>query len=92
MVLTVQQGYIEFLKYVFSFGCIRSQLQHVGHFTVLLGLFSSCGSWALEYRLGSCGTPGQLPHNMWRLPGAGIKPVSPALAGGFITTGPPGKS
>ena len=29
---------------------------------------------------------------MWTLPRAGIKPVSPALAGGFLTTGPPGKS
>ena len=26
------------------------------------------------------------------LPGPGIEPVSPALAGGFLTTGPPGKS
>ena len=25
-------------------------------------------------------------------PGSGIEPVSPALTGGFITTGPPGKS
>ena len=29
---------------------------------------------------------------MWDLPGAGLKPVSPALAGGFLTTAPPGKS
>ena len=29
---------------------------------------------------------------MWDLPGLGIKPVSPALAGRFLTTGPPGKS
>ena len=29
---------------------------------------------------------------MWDLPGSGIKPVSPALASGFLTTGPPGKS
>ena len=28
---------------------------------------------------------------MWDLPGSGIEPVSPALAGGFLTTGPPGK-
>ena len=28
---------------------------------------------------------------MWDLPGPGIKPVSPALAGGFLTTAPPGK-
>ena len=32
------------------------------------------------------------PHSMWDLPRPGIKPVSPALAGGFLTTGPPGKS
>ena len=28
---------------------------------------------------------------MWNLPGPGIKPVFPALAGGFSTTGPPGE-
>ena len=28
----------------------------------------------------------------WNLPGPGIKPVSPALAGGFLSTVPPGKS
>ena len=27
---------------------------------------------------------------MWDLPGPGIEPVSPALAGRFLTTGPPG--
>ena len=29
---------------------------------------------------------------MWDLPGTGIELVSPALAGGFLTTAPPGKS
>ena len=28
---------------------------------------------------------------MWNLPQAGIKPVFPALAGGYCTTGTPGK-
>ena len=28
---------------------------------------------------------------MWDLPGPGIEPISPALAGRFLTTGPPGK-
>ena len=32
------------------------------------------------------------PHRIWNLPGPGIEPVSPALAGGFLTTGPPGWS
>ena len=27
----------------------------------------------------------------WDLPGSGIKPVPPALAGGLLTTEPPGK-
>ena len=29
---------------------------------------------------------------MWDLPGPGLEPVSPALAGRFLTTTPPGKS
>ena len=29
---------------------------------------------------------------MWNLPGPGLEPMSPALAGGFLTTAPPGKS
>ena len=28
---------------------------------------------------------------MWDLLGPGLEPVSPALAGGFLTTAPPGK-
>ena len=28
----------------------------------------------------------------WDLPGPGLEPMSPALAGGFLTTAPPGKS
>ena len=28
---------------------------------------------------------------MWDLPGPGLEPVSPALAGGFLTTVPPQK-
>ena len=34
---------------------------------------------------------GLLLCGMWDLPGPGLKPVSPALAGGFLTTAPPGK-
>ena len=29
---------------------------------------------------------------MWNIPGPGIEPVFPTLAGGFLTTGSPGKS
>ena len=35
---------------------------------------------------------GYLLHSMWDLPRPGIEPVSPALAGGFLTTVPPGES
>ena len=52
---------------------------------------SSCGSWALERGLSSCGARALLLR-MWDLPGPGLEPVSPALAGGFLTTAPPGKS
>ena len=52
---------------------------------------SSCGSWALERRLSSCDARGKLLHGMWDLPGPGIKAMSPALAGGFLTTAPRGK-
>ena len=53
--------------------------------------FSSCGTWALERRLRSCGARAELLHGMWDLPGPGLEPVSPALAGGFLTTVPPRK-
>ena len=52
---------------------------------------SSRGSRALEHRLSSCGTWIQLLHGMWDLPRPGLEPMSPALAGGFLTTAPPGK-
>ena len=42
-------------------------------------------------RLSSCGSRAQLFRSMWDLPRPGLEPVSPALAGGFLTTAPPGK-
>ena len=53
---------------------------------------SSCGSRALDRRLSSCGAWAELLPGMWDLPGPGLEPVSPALAGGFLTTASPGKS
>ena len=53
---------------------------------------SSCDTRALERRLSSCGSQVQLLRNMWDLPGPGLEPVSPALAGGFLTTVPLGQS
>lgn len=34
----------------------------------------------------------QLLRGPWDLPRPGTEPASPALAGGFLTSGPPGKS
>ena len=42
-------------------------------------------------RLSNCGSRAQLLRGMWGLPRPGLEPVSPALAGRFSTTAPPGK-
>ena len=42
-------------------------------------------------RLSNCGSWAQLLCGMWDLPRPGLEPVSPALAGRFSTTAPPGK-
>ena len=43
-------------------------------------------------RLSSCGAPAQLLRGTWDPPRPGLEPVSPALAGRFSTTAPPGKT
>ena len=52
--------------------------------------FSLQGSQALEHRLNRCGTGASLLLGTWDLPRPGIKPMSPALAGRFLFTMPPG--
>ena len=42
-------------------------------------------------RLSNCGSWAQLLRGMLDLPRPGLEPVSPALAGRFSTTAPPGK-
>ena len=42
-------------------------------------------------RLSNCGSRAQLLRGMWGLPRPGLEPMSPALAGKFSTTAPPGK-
>ena len=48
--------------------------------------FFSCRAWTLEHRLNSCGL-GLIA--LWHV--GSSRSVSPALAGGFFTTEPPGK-
>ena len=42
-------------------------------------------------RLSNCGSRAQPLRGMWDPPRPGLEPVSPALAGRFSTTAPPGK-
>ena len=75
-----------------GFSCCAAQALGARASVVVAHGLSSCGSWALEHSLSSCGARAQLLCGMWDLPGPGLEPVSPALAGGFLTTVPPGKS
>ena len=43
------------------------------------------------HRLSNCGSRARLLRSMWDLPRPGLEPMSPALAGRFSTTAPPGK-
>ena len=63
---------------------VEHRLEHVG--------FRACGSGARELGLSSWGTQASLLLGLWELPGPGVKLVSPALAGKFFTTEPPGKA
>ena len=63
------------------------------------GGFCCCSAWGLDTRLQWLRSVGfstwcsraELPFGMLNLPGSRIKPVSPALAGRFLTTRPPEK-
>ena len=65
-------------------------------FIAVRGPLTIAASLAAEHRLqtrrlSSCGSQAQLLRGMWDLPGPGLEPMSPTLAGGFATTAPPGK-
>ena len=63
-----------------------------GAWASLLGGFSCCGVWLLSVGDRSCAARTELLRGKWNLPRPETKPVFPALAGRFLTTGPPGKS
>ena len=67
-----------------------SLLQCTGFSRRQLPLLRSTGS-GVQASVVVCGTWGQLLRGMWDLPRPGIEPMSPALAGGFQSTVPPGK-
>ena len=64
-------------------------------FIVVHGPLTVAASLVVEHRLqtrrlSSCGSRAQLLCGMWDLPRPGLEPMSPALAGRFSTTVPPG--
>ena len=60
-------------------------------FIAVRGPLTIAASLGAEHRLNNCGSRAQLLRGMWDLPRPGLEPVSPALAGRFSTTAPPGK-
>ena len=65
-------------------------------FIVVHGPLTIAASRVAEHRLqtrrlSNCGSRAQLLRGTWDLPRPGFEPVSPALAGRFSTTAPPGK-
>ena len=65
-------------------------------FIAVRGPLTIAASVAAEHRLqmrrlSNCGSRAQVLRGMWDLPRPGLEPVSPALAGRFSTTAPPGK-
>ena len=65
-------------------------------FIAVRGPLTVAASLVAEHRLqtrrpSNCGSRAQLLCSMWYLPRPGLEPVSPALAGRFPITAPPGK-
>ena len=65
-------------------------------FIAVRGPLTIAASLVVEHRLqmcrlSNCGSRAQLLRGMWDLPRPGLEPMSPALAGRFSTTAPPGK-
>ena len=65
-------------------------------FIAMRGPLTITASPAAEHRLqtrrlSNCGSRAQPLRGMWDPPRPGLEPVSPALAGRFSTTAPPGK-
>ena len=91
--------------YLFIFGCVGSSFHARAFsscgkrgplFIAVHGPFTLAASLVAGHRLqtrrlSSCGSRAQLLHGIWEFPRPGLEPVSPALAGRFSTTAPPGK-
>ena len=74
-----------------GFSCCGARALGTRASVVVARGLSSRGLRGLEHRLSSCGAQAWLLRGMCDLPRPGLDPVSPALAGGFLTAAPPGK-
>ena len=74
------------LLFLRSMGCRHAGFSSWGTRTQQLQLLGSRAQAQQLWR-----TDLTLLRGVWELPGPGLEPVSPALAGGFLTTAPPGK-
>ena len=93
-----------FLKICFWLHCVFIAVQRLSLVTVsgaALWLWCLVFSWQCCFcraqALGGvgierCGARAELFCDVWNLPGPGVEPMSPALAGGLLTTRPQGKS
>ena len=91
--------------YLFIYGCVGSSFcarafsscgKRGPLFITVCGPLTIVASLVAEHRLqtrrlSNCGSRAHLLHGMWDLPRPGLEPMSPALAGRFSTTAPPGK-
>ena len=75
---------------VVSGGC--SSMHYVSFSLPCLLLLQSMGSRCLGVSSAACRLSTVVLSSMWNLSGPGIEPMSPALAGKFLSTVPPGKS
>ena len=74
-----------------GFSCCGARAVGVWASVVVAHGLSSCSLRAVEHKCSSCWMGLVAPWHVgssW----TGIEPMSPALAGGFLTTAPPGKS
>ena len=74
-----------------GFSCCGARALGAQASVVVAHRLSSCGWRALERRLSSCGAWASLLRGMWDLPRPGLGPMSPALAGRFLSIAPRGK-
>ena len=87
---TRRKGAELFSSSIYFFGCIGSHLQRTESFLVALRLLSRWGAGSVSVARGlTCPATGGISLIVSQ---PGIEPSSPALEGGFLTTGPPGKS